>query len=439
MNAFDRINKVIDFLKSKKTQDLYKTKENAFIRKSKLMFLDLCLLFLFKKGLTNSMELNNYFFLNKLEEAASKQAFSTKRQLLNPDVFIEANNEYVKSVYKRDDIKLFKNKYLVLAIDGVVGEIPNTAKLREIFGDDGRKDQTNVARTRNSALYDCLNHVMVSFNINGYKSAERELAKDNIIEGRKILGDSFPFLIIQDRGYPSIEMFGFHEKMGNKYIIRLQDNTYNAEINSMKSNDEILELKINHNRLLGVKDPKEKKRLLNKGSIKVRVVKVVLDNGEIELLATNLTKEEISVSELKEMYFKRWGIETAYEILKNKLHIENVSGKSEIAVRQDYYATFLAFNMMEDIKNDANKGVTRNIDNGNQYDYKVNTNILVGSMKLCLIAILLEEDPLKAEKLQKNMMKMVQRELVAIVPDRSYPRKPYTGKNKHRLNMRRNS
>jgi len=44
------------------------------------------------------------------------------------------------------------------------------------------------------------------------------------------------------------------------------------------------------------------------------------------LLITNLSKNELKYEESKELYFKRWGIKTKFDKLKNKFQIENFSG-----------------------------------------------------------------------------------------------------------------
>ena len=52
----------------------------------------------------------------------------------------------------------------------------------------------------------------------------------------------------------------------------------------------------------------------------VRLAKVLLDTGEIEVLATSLMDEAIYPDSIfKELYFKRWGIEGYYNLLKNRL------------------------------------------------------------------------------------------------------------------------
>lgn len=78
------------------------------------------------------------------------------------------------------------------------------------------------------------------------------------------------------------------------------------------------------------------------------MVKITLKTGEIEYLVTNLPFEEFTTVKIGELYSKRWGIETAYDIIKNKLYIENISDKKKIIVEQDFYSQILLFNMIED-------------------------------------------------------------------------------------------
>ena len=50
--------------------------------------------------------------------------------------------------------------------------------------------------------------------------------------------------------------------------------------------------------------------------MKVRFVQVVLGNGTIEVLATNIFDDEVlQTSDFMELYARRWGIETYYDVL----------------------------------------------------------------------------------------------------------------------------
>jgi hypothetical protein len=73
-------------------------------------------------------------------------------------------------------------------------------------------------------------------------------------------------------------------------------------------------------------------------SIKVRFVRVELKDGQVEVLVTSLTDETITLADFKDLYYLRWGIETFFGILKTRLGLENFSGLSAEAVKQDFYS-----------------------------------------------------------------------------------------------------
>ncbi|WP_257791425.1 transposase [Methanosphaera sp. BMS] len=57
----------------------------------------------------------------------------------------------------------------------------------------------------------------------------------------------------------------------------------------------------------------------------------------METLATNLFDKSMTIDDFKEIYNKRWTIETNYDKLKNKLETENFSGRRKIIIEQDFY------------------------------------------------------------------------------------------------------
>lgn len=208
----------------------------------------------------------------------------------------------------------------------------------------------------------------------------------------------------------------------------------------MKTEDEWLEIKISGYRLNRLKDKEIKEELKEKKKLRVRITKVVLDTGEIEYLLSNIPKEIIGTEEMKDMYFRRWQIEIGYDILKNKLHIENFTGRSKITIEQDFYAQIYTFNILQDIKNTNTKRIQeKQISKNLRYRYKVNTNILAGWLKNILIAIMFIEDGEEQEKLYNIIVQKAERNLIAIKPNRSNIRKPYVSRrNKYRTNLRNN-
>lgn len=165
--------------------------------------------------------------------------------------------------------------------------------------------------------------------------------------------------------------------------------------------------------------------------IKIRVLKFELDSGITETLITNVFDETFSILDFKELYFKRWGIEVKYNELKNRLQLENFSGETPIAIKQDFYATMYLSNMVALAKKDTDAIINEN--NGDKelkYEYKVNTNILIGKLKNSLVIMLLEEKPRKRSKIFKKIMREISRNVIPIRPKREFPRRMTVRANK---------
>lgn len=76
-SSYNRIVEVFAKLKSQKMKEIGRLPPNAFTRKRKLLFEDLSLCILNKKGLTLNIELENFFDKkNDFENTISKQDFS---------------------------------------------------------------------------------------------------------------------------------------------------------------------------------------------------------------------------------------------------------------------------------------------------------------------------------------------------------------------------
>lgn len=172
--------------------------------------------------------------------------------------------------------------------------------------------------------------------------------------------------------------------------------------------------------------------------IKMRVLKFELSSGITEILITNVFDKSFDVAAFKELYFRRWGIEVKYNELKNRLQIENFSGETPIAIEQDFYATMYLSNMVALAKMDANAIIEEeNKDKSLKYEYKVNTNILIGKLKNSLVLMLLERSPRKRSKILKKIMNEISRNIIPIRPGRNYVRRMTVRANKNPLNRKK--
>jgi hypothetical protein len=81
--------------------------------------------------------------------------------------------------------------------------------------------------------------------------------------------------------------------------------------------------------------------------ITIRLVKVTLKNGEIELLATNLIDQNIYTGkDMKDLYRYRWGIEEGFKKIKPKMKIEQFGCRKAEGIYQEFYAHIFCINMI---------------------------------------------------------------------------------------------
>lgn len=421
----------------------YKKGKKSFIRERKMNFKDFIWYLTFQKGRTTSMELDEYLKSKNdtYEISISKQAFSKQRKNIKPDIFIDMSKNFLHDFYDNypNEVKKYKGHY-VLAVDGSLFEIPNTKELREFYKTQkNQKGNRDTARARVSGIYDIENEFMLDAIIADCSKGEKSLALLNIVEAGKII-DLSKTIIIFDRGYPGIEMISFLEKHKIKYIIRVQSNMYNKEKNKMSTEDEWIKLEIGYSRLQNIKDKEIKEELKKVGFIKIRMSKIKLDNGETEYILSNISQEVITTKEMKEVYFKRWKIEIGYDILKNKLHIENFTGKTPITIEQDFFAQIYTFNILQDLKHEASENLAKKeSDKKLKYKYKPNINILAGWLKNLVIAIIFAENSDKRKELFDILIKKAEKNLIPIIPNRKNERKKDTkSRNKYKTNLRNN-
>jgi hypothetical protein len=117
--------------------------------------------------------------------------------------------------------------------------------------------------------------------------------------------------------------------------------------------------------------------------IKVRFVKILLDNGDVEVLATSILDHTVlSTKDFKALYFKRWKIETCYDVIKNRLALENFTGTTPLAVRQDFYATVFITNIEAIVTYDLNLEFAETSQSKRRkYRQKVNKSVSFNTIK----------------------------------------------------------
>lgn len=399
-----------------------KINSNTFSRNRKMPLKDILLCCLSKKGLTTALELRNYF--KQKDDSSmkmSKQGYLQQRKRLNPDVFSYLNDEYLVDFYHSSEPKLW-NGFLLLAIDGSKAEVPNSTENRERFGkSNNQHSELGQVRALVSGMYDILNQFYLDIEISHISASETELAKKNL-NHFKHMDIKQPVLAIFDRGYPSMEFVDFLETEKIHYLFRLSSNDYKFERGNMKSTDETVVLRHTYQRLEKIrkKHPERFEHMKAKGSTNTRIMTSMLPSGNELTLMTNLPFE-FSQKQLADLYYQRWEIEKKYHTLKNKMKFESVTGKSTIYVEQDFRAQVLVYNMLQDIRKEADEEVSvKGREKGSKYPMHTNENIAIGLFKEQMIRLILEKnDRRRGELLFKLQSEMEE----YILPQRNLPGK----------------
>lgn len=370
----------------------YRMNKTDFSRTRKQPFGDM-LLFMFnflRKSLP--IEIDNFVsFINSSTsslkiENFTKSAFVQKRRKINPKVFkylttVISDNFYIEG---NEDAK-FLFGFRILAVDGSKLTLPFTKELKEDFGETKNQHETQVVQALSSVLYDVLNHIALDAVLENVNSSERELALKHKSHWKK--ND----LIIYDRGYPSYDFVNEHIDAGIDCLIRVRknQNTVVSTFITSKKRTSIVDI-LPHQQLDFTGKKYDKKT-----AIRVRLIRVDLPSGETEVLMTTLLDSQIyPASIFKELYFLRWGIETYYDELKNKLKVEFFTGYSKNTIMQDFFCAIFISNLQSVIVNSLQDEIKEKNFN-TRLDYKINTNLSYGFLKNRILELLIKEAPLE--------------------------------------------
>ena len=155
--------------------------------------------------------------------------------------------------------------------------------------------------------------------------------------------------------------------------------------------------------------------------IKVRFISLRLATGELEVLATSLLSEtDFPTEEFYQVYGWRWNHESFYYRLKSRLDLENFSGQTVEAVRQDFHSTLLLCNL-ETILTGPAQNVLREQSAEHQHPKAVNHAVAFHAIKHRLLHLLYSQTP--AAEVVLELQKMFLASPVSQRKERKVPRR----------------
>jgi copper chaperone CopZ len=408
----------LDFL------NMYRISEKDFTRNRKMPFQILVVFILRLLRQSLQKEIVDFFETIGVEYTMTKSAFCQSRVKLKPEAFIELNDCLCNTFYTDNEIRTW-NGYRLIGIDGSTIHLPDSPELIKFFGCQTNQVEKKSPMARISTCFDLLNEIIIDPVIKPYKTSEYVMAVEHLSKLKR------EDLVIFDRGFGAIWLFYLLSVKEINFVIRISRSLFPEFWEKEGVDSEIITIETCS------KDIKKQLRKLgvNFKPFKVRLVKVILESGETEVLVTSLLEEQKYPAMLfEELYFKRWGVEGEYNHLKNHMEVENFSGKSVIAVKQDFYASALLENLRSVFSKDAaEKLKKKNKKRKPKYEYKINRNLSIGFIKEKLIDLLLSDDPGYIEKVKELFIL----EPVPIRQGRKNKRVFHISRKKFHMNNRR--
>jgi hypothetical protein len=353
-------------------------------------------------------------FFQVLEDApvaltqVTTAAFSKARKKLSHHAFIELNHTLIEEFYKRYDYKRWHG-FRLLAVDGSVTQLPTSDALWDYFGQARITSKKSAVRL--SQLYDVNNKLTVDLKVDAHAIGERNLALQHLKLTQK--GD----MIIYDRGYPAVWFFKYHYLQGVDFCARAMTDSSNIlkEFVASKENSLVRDFPCTEKTLRRCR-----KDGLSTESVRIRLVKVQLSSGDIEVLLTSLLDEEKYPSELfGDLYHRRWGIEEDYKVMKSRLNIENFSGLTPEAVFQDIYAKTLTKNMAALTIIEAEKVEQARDTSHRKYRYKINVTQTLSQLKDNIVRFMMHK---ANPDLTRRLVQKISTLLVPFRPHRKFER-----------------
>jgi len=360
---------------------------------------------------------------------ATKSAFTQARKKLNPWAFKRLNEVTVNTFYENNEVYTWYG-LRVMAVDGSRLVLPNHPTVKEEFGvhEFGPKAESERSLALCSVFYDVLNLLAIDSQIAPYASSERDLLYKHLEYAKE------DDLILLDSGYPGMALFFLLLAKKLHFCVRMKDNGWLAVDKFDKSglNEQIVTFKL----------PKKDRKLLKDfpawydKEIECRLIKVELPNGESEILCTSLTDmEKYLYDDFVQLYHYRWNEEEAFKLLKCRVEVENFSGKTATAVKQDFYAKMFLLTLCAAYAHPIEEKVREEYkaNEMRKYDQKINRTNAIAMTKDILIAVFIKKDYHPA---MHAFDKIVEKTREIIRPGRSNERK-HRPKRLYSMNYKR--
>lgn len=403
-----------------------KNPSRDFSRHKKWSFSETMQFILNLQGRSLKDELLYYFDFQN--ETPSSSSFDQRRNQILPEAFQFLFYEFTKSFCK--SFKTYKG-YQLIACDGTDMNIPHNPNDETTYIHSSSKSR-GYNQFHINAFYDLCNRTYIDAVI---QPAHQEKEVDAMCEmidrysGKKTI-------FIADRNYECYNIFAHIREKGMYFLIRAKDIKSTGILQSLDLPDDP-EFDIFQSTLLTIKrskeikDHPEKYKYIGRCSkfdyldayvhmfypINFRILRFHIGKNNYECIITNLPKDEFSTEEIKELYAKRWGIETSFRELKYAVGLVRYHSKKNDYLIQEIWARLIIYNFCEIIT----MSVVIQKDKNLKYTYQLN---YTRAISICRYFLSVKEG-----KAPPDVEYLIGHELLPVRPGKSNPRKVRTDRS----------
>jgi hypothetical protein len=370
-------------------QEANRLKVQSFIRDR--IFTFSLVMFTIINQLSKSLSVELTKFLQQFcpGKTGSKQAFSKARYNIRWQAFEELNEQFMTDFYQIDPqtVRLWKDRWLLLATDGSDYELPWTDSLRKEFGvADNGQGKKPLCMGKGVKIWDVLNRMTLSAELGSYDIAEVmhfKIAWDKALKILHNAASQTPRLLMGDRHYPSFWLIGQLSAQNTNFLFRCPPTFCRETVKFIQTGlpEAVLTVPI--------ASDQDRKRAWRRQtqqapppSVEFRILRIDTPDRVPYCLITNLKPQEATREELLELYPERWGEEVSFFFDKARFEVENFASEKTQGIKQEWYAQILAANMAQLLIEDAQERLNEEQKpKNNKHSYQINRSVAIGILK----------------------------------------------------------
>jgi len=326
-------------LMSAAIRERFRVKATDFTRERVLTWPTVIVVMLRGQKVSLQTAVNKFFSaVGDVWRVVTASAYRQARQKVQPEVCVHLNAVMCEEYYARygaDQEVVLWHGQRVLGVDGSYLNLPDTEETRREFSvQTNQHPGGEQVQALALVLYDLRNAVGLSAAL-GPKQAEKNLLFTTHLAATQA-GD----VLVCDRAYADYSVMATVVARQCHFVIRFPRQSFTT-VNAFwaaLAQERVVTLAVTSKARAYVAEQQLPTTL------RVRLVKVVLASGEVEVLGTDLLDAQTyPAAEFKAVYGWRWQHETYHDRIKNIFEVERFSGKSAQAIKQDFYGViFLA-------------------------------------------------------------------------------------------------